>query len=258
VIALSTSADFGRQSLDLAVTWLAKTQRADGGWPPHSGVDMSTWVTALALLLPQTVMDRLNWRSGVDWLVSNTGRESGWLPRLRAILISGKIEDRRPDGWSFYPSTAAWVTPTAFSILALRKLSVRLGHPPEIRRRITNGQNFLLERRCGDGGWNHGSSRALGYDSQSYPETTGLALLSLKGVSTPEVDGSIAMAEKHLQTCRSLEATRWLELGLIAHGRKVAVKTLEAGHQRTTQELAIDIIATSAALGQHPIIGVDQ
>ena len=77
----------------------------------------------------------------------------------------------------------------------------------------------MLARRCRDGGWNHGSTRALGYDSDSYPETTGLALLALHGVDDPKVTQGVARGEQQLAVCQSSEGVSWLRLGLGAHGR---------------------------------------
>src|ERR1700686_245171 len=123
------------------------------------------------------------------------------------------------DGWAWYPGTAAWVGPTALSILALQKLGKSGGAADDARlkNRIDQGRSFLLARRCRDGGWNHGSTRALGYDSDSYPETTGLALLALHGVTGSEVAQGVVRGQQHLAACRSNEAESWLRLGLSAH-----------------------------------------
>ncbi len=236
--------------------WLAKTQRPDGGWSPHPGVDQSTWMTSLVLLLPGPMAGRLNWKAAADWLIHTTGRESSLLQRVRSVMITGKIPNPGSDGWPFYPNTAAWVSPTAFSILALRKMATRYPERAgEIRQRIDDGELYLAARRCADGGWNHGSSRALGYDSPSYPETTGLALASLKGAPPDLLRSSIAAAESHWRSCRSLEATRWLELGLLAQNRRVAgePKPYQATRTLLTQELAIDVITTSALQGRNPL-----
>ena len=64
---------------------------------------------------------------------------------------------------------------------------------------------------------------ALGYDSDSYPETTGMALLALHGTTGPEVTQGLKRGEQHLAACQSSEAASWLRLGLGAHGRSATV-----------------------------------
>src|SRR4029079_4951496 len=120
------------------------------------------------------------------------------------------------------PGAAAWVGPTALSVLALQKMAKRdggLANRSDLKKRVDQGVSYLLARRCRDGGWNHGSTQALGYDSDSYPETTGVALLALHGSKAPEIGNAVEVAERHLRESHSLEATSWLTLGLLAHGR---------------------------------------
>jgi hypothetical protein len=156
------------------------------------------------------------------------------------------------DGWPWYPGTAAWVGPTALSILALERLH-RRGYPvPGIKDRLAQGRGFLLERRCRDGGWNHGSTKALGYDSDSYPETTGLALLALEGVQGAEVSQGIARGEQHLADCRSSEAANWLRLGLMAHGRKPAAPALAQREGTIGRAMAMLVEATQE--GRRPFL----
>jgi hypothetical protein len=108
------------------------------------------------------------------------------------------------------------VGPTSLAILALEKENSRRPQA-EVRRRVEEGREFLMRRMCRDGGWNHGSVRAWGYESRPYPETTGQALAALRGVRTPEVEKALTVARRFLGECRSAEALNWLRLGLLAH-----------------------------------------
>jgi hypothetical protein len=132
------------------------------------------------------------------------------------------------------------------SVLALGKLA---GSDSRVRDRIGQGQSFLLARRCRDGGWNHGSTKALGYDSDSYPETTGIALLALHGSNAPEMKQGVEVAQRHLASCRSLEAASWLTLGLLARGCQTVLPQLP--DHGGTNELAIAALAQSAAAGKN-------
>src|SRR5206468_10714383 len=143
-----------------------------------------TWVSALALLLPREITTADRSRAAA-WLLAQTGRESSWVSRVRQWMLGVRVDvSQQFDGWPWYPGAAAWVTPTALTILALEKLNAG-GGDARVRERMEQGRAFLLARKCRDGGWNHGSTRALGYDSGSYPETTGVALLALHSSSGP-------------------------------------------------------------------------
>ncbi|MBZ5608161.1 MAG: terpene cyclase/mutase family protein [Acidobacteriia bacterium] len=249
LLALSASGEGDAHVVYRGLQWLRIAQRSDGGWSPGQSVDESTWVTALVLLLPDAMLARFNTRSALRRLLAQTGRESTWTLRLRSMLISGRVDPRSPDGWPWFPDTAAWVTPTALGVLALRKTG-RRNPSREIQDRIQQGQEFLISRMCADGGWNHGSSKALGYDGPSYPETTGLALLALKGVPENRLVKSIGRAEQHLAVCRSLEAASWLEMGLLAHGRPSEAGTIPLNRALTTQELAVAVVAQEARRGR--------
>jgi hypothetical protein len=261
LLALQSDTPGAPDTLRRGVEWLAARHRAGGGWSPRESVKESTWVTALVLLLPAAVMRALEGK-GVDrqraeaWVLEQTGRESGWVERLRMRLLGVPADPSQAfDGWPWYPGAAAWVTPTALTILALEKLERQRGGQngaADIRERIAQGRSFLLARRCRDGGWNHGSTRALGYDSDSYPETTGMALLALHDVSAVPMDDALRVAEKHLKNCQSQEAASWLTLGLLARGRNPAPSAL-AGHGGTT-EIALQALAGAARAGRNVFI----
>jgi hypothetical protein len=88
-----------------------------------------------------------------------------------------------------------------------------------LQGRLQTGASFLLRHACGDGGWNYGAPRALGFEARSYPETTGIALLALHGIDSSEVRKACALAQVQLAACHSSEAESWLRLGLLAHRR---------------------------------------
>ena len=209
-------------SVERGLNWLRAGQRQDGGWPPSPSVAQSTWVTAVAMLLPREVMGRAHYERGLNWLMGQTGQESTFVYKLRNELLgntTGVAEAR--SGWPFFPGAAGWVTPTAISILALEKAR-RYRTDSEVQKRIETGREFLLDRICRDGGWNYGRSRVLGVDADSYPETTGQALLALGNMSSPKLKKALVVAEEHALHCQSAAGLSWLQLGLQAHGITVS------------------------------------
>jgi prenyltransferase beta subunit len=249
VLALCADGMSDSESVRRAIRWLAGRQRSDGGWAPRDGVDQSTWVTAATLLLPASVAGAMDRQRASQWLLAQTGRESGFVYRLRLRLLGATVDpSQKFDGWPWYPGAAAWVAPTALSILALDKFS-RETQQTQIQDRVEQGRDFLLARRCRDGGWNHGSTHALGYDSDSYPETTGIAVLALHAESAPQMTQAVEVAERHLQDCQSLEGASWLTLALLARGRTPA--TVSVVPHGGTSEIALSVLARAAVDGRN-------
>ncbi len=233
-----------------AAKWLAELERSDGGWPPSPQVDQSTWVTALAVLALAGQPEKRPLEGARDWLLRQSGRESGFLRRLRLKLLGVEDNDTAFRGWPWWPGAAAWVTPTALTILAAERLQANYGNR-ELARRAESGRRFLWARMCKDGGWNHGSSRALGYESNSYPETTGVALLALHGSETPALGTALAAGYRHLAACRSAEGVSWLRLGLLAHSRRAASMQVPDLRWRNPMECALTLAAEHAATGRN-------
>jgi hypothetical protein len=232
--------------------WLRSVARRDGGWPPRANVDQSTWVTGLVALLPPELIGAHFHKRAIDWLMSTTGEESSTVYRLREWLLGNPTPagDRDFPGWPWVPGTAAWVGPTSIAILALEKED-RRQPSRKIRHRVDAGRHFLLGRACDGGGWNHGSSRALGYPSHAYPETTGLALAALRGVHSPRVDEGVAIAKRFLAECHSADALNWLRLGLRAHGElPPGFCTPPDVEYRTTPDQSLDLVMTAAEQGR--------
>jgi hypothetical protein len=230
--------------------WLVRRQRSDGGWAPGDVVDQSTWVTSLVLLTPGLPAE--SHKRGLEWLLNLTSRESSRVERLRRFLVGSRLEaGEGTTGWPFFPGTAGWVTPTSMAIVALRAAATRYPNDARIRDRIDAGHQFLLARACPDGGWNHGSSRSLGYDLSSYPETTGQALLALRGQASPVVSKAVLCAERYLARAESVEATVWLRLGLMAHGRRM-INTCPPA--RGTLDLILRLILERAEEGANVFV----
>ena len=59
-------------------------------------------------------------------------------------------------------------------------------------------------------------------EADSYPETTGQALLALGNMSSPKLKKALVVAEEHALHCQSAAGLSWLQLGLQAHGITVS------------------------------------
>lgn len=253
LLALSTQPEDHAVSLRAGVQWLRRARRPDGGWPPNPRVDQSvTWSTALALLALTHITGEPSTQS-VQWLLDTSGKESGlWFRLQRWLWGSGNPDREGFEGWPWYPGTAAWVAPTGIAIRALEK--TRALQPADIARhageRIQLGRDFLLARRCLDGGWNHGSSRPLGHEAESYPETTGVALLGLTGVPHPVLERSLQRAAVEYMECRSAQGRAWLRLALVSHGQPVPASGKEPPSRDVT-DTALDILSGSAVYGRN-------
>lgn len=237
-------------AVERGLAWLRKHQLGDGGWAPQAGLDESTWVTSLVAMLPPERLGESVHRRAIRWLLGNEGRETTVSNRLREWLLGNPASPEQEfPGWPWVPGTAAWVGPTSLAILALEQEHRRRASS-EVASRITAGRNFLLRRVCAGGGWNHGSVRALGYESQPYPETTGVALTALRGVKTPEVMQSLQLAREFLKQCRSADAYNWLRLGLLAHG--ALPPSIDAPPEityRTLTEQSLALVVSAAQKG---------
>jgi hypothetical protein len=249
ILALLASGE--KEASGRGMAWIRARQRQDGGWPPQSGFDESTWVTALAALLPRELLGAAAHQRAIAWLLRAEGEETTTAYRIRQWLLGNNV---RPEhefpGWPWIGGAAAWVGPTSLAILALDKEYSRRPDAA-IKQRVQDGRNFLLRRMCVEGGWNHGSVRALGYESSPYPETTGMALAAMRGVKAPQITVSVAVAQRFLGECRSADACNWLRLGLLAHGQ------LPAGYcrpadlpNRSLPDTSLDLLAMQTQAGR--------
>jgi hypothetical protein len=238
------------QSISRGLSWLRTAQRPDGGWPPRPSVVESTWVTALVALLPRDSMGVPHHAAAIAWLMAQTGEETSFAHRLRVELSGAASTEPAPlTGWPFIPGAAAWTTPTAMSILALEKAR-RYETGPRIGQRAETGRQFLLDRMCKDGGWNYGRANVLGVDADSYPETTGQALLALHQARSPKLGKALEAAQAQARSCRSAEGLSWLQLGLQAHGVGATGPSTELPC-RHVADAALRILAEAAEGGRN-------
>lgn len=209
----------GQSESKRAIDLLARWQLPDGAWHANAKVKNPYWGTALMLTLYRATGRRdASYARALEWLAKTTGAE-GSLPvrivqRFQARIVD---QDETIHGWPWRPGNSSWVEPTAHALVALKQ-SPRAG---ELADRIAEGEGYLFNRRCPDGGWNYGNKRVYYTDMTSFPETTGLALLGLQGRGAKELKPSIERALSHAQTTKSGLARAWLTIALRTHSVKV-------------------------------------
>jgi len=234
------------------IDWILRTARPDGGWASRPGVGESSWVTALATLIPEEYLGEQTSRRTIEWLVGTRGEDTTAVYTLRERLLGRPASaDCAHPGWPWTRGAAAWVAPTAAALIALereQRLRPSAQNVGQIAGRAAAGRNFLLAHMCREGGWNHGATNAWGYDMAPYPETTGMALLALRGVRAPQMERALAAARRSLST-RSADGQNWLRLGLSAHGQLPAnCRPPEEVAYRTVTEVALNEIVNRGGL----------
>ncbi len=215
-----------QRALALLLGW----QRPDGAWHANAKVQDPYWGTALMLTLYRALGRRDDtYARGLDWLAKMTGAE-GSLPvrivqRFQARVVD---QDESIRGWPWRPGNSSWVEPTAHALVALKQSP----RARELADRIAEGEDYLFDRRCPDGGWNYGNKRVYYTDMSSFPETTALALIGLQGRSAAELKPSLERAILQAKATKSGLARAWLMIALRAQGtamEPLALAALPAG-----------------------------
>jgi hypothetical protein len=210
-------------ALDRAWKLIRSWQLADGSYQPNGEVKEGTWVTAQAVTLAgiRGVNDS-SVRASVDWLLRVVGAEHNMWTRTGSFLhlIKAKL-DVSHEGWPWRDGNATWIEPTAHTLTALKKVAGAY-RGAEVDRRIRDGEDLILSRRCTDGGWNYGTPNMLYVDLPSFPETTGMALLGLAGRNEGEFAGALDLAGRFRAETKSSSGKAWLQMALRCHGRNVA------------------------------------
>jgi Prenyltransferase and squalene oxidase repeat len=254
VLALRSTGGLER-NIGRACEWLARRQRKDGGWSPGPAVEQSTHVTSLGVLALsgvagyEDIADR-----GVRWLLTQSGAESSILARVVRFAMGVRSSATEHAGWPWFSGTAAWVIPTSLAICAL-SWHKRGRYGGDIAARVEEARQFLLSRRCPDQGWNHGGQFREGETPVSYPETTGIALLALRGTKA-DLSPSLRRGEEHLRNARSSEGESWLRLGLLAQGHSVE-RPMTKYRDWTVNQVALRIITQAGDSGRNPFLNYE-
>ena len=221
-------------------------QLADGSWKPCAAVQEPHWTTALCVTLHglRHVYDQ-QFERGLEWLTATSGIENGLRFRFAHFLRPSVVDlDPSLKAWPWRPGNASWIEPTAHALVALKKAR-SAGTRPRIEARIRMGEKMILDRRCGDGGWNYGNRKVLGTELPSYPETTALALLGLAGNPALDLAAPLAVAQNYFRETRSPLAKALLSVSLRSYSITVA-RSEAAG--RDTLINALEMIGASGAL----------
>jgi len=223
------------------LAWASGLQNADGSVgldPAHR--DQGLWLTALAAIVfhHYVVADRRDLALGfVASLKSATAPND---PRIR--------QDNALVGWPWVPGTFGWVEPTAWSVVALGVYG-RSGDA-----RAAEGAKFLLDRQIPSGGWNYGNPGLNDSELLPFWDTTGLALVALRGrAEAARVRPSLEFLETNQEKIESPCGLAWAVMGLENWGRDAArlrtrlLRALAAASDETLNaaHLAAGLIALS-------------
>ena len=247
-----------RTSAAAGVRWLADWQHDDGGWPVSTRVRESTWATPLAVIaLHELGREGAAAVRGARWLLRRTPRQLGlamsllnrFAPNTMAVRLNPELK-----GWAWTDDTAAFVEPTCYALLALKRLRPHLPGAAVIER-IDEAERMVYDRMCRDGGWNYGNSMVLGAELWPYADVTALALLALAEHREREANQrSLAALRSMLQRVDSGLALAWSILCLSAYGEDVTPlrQRLVARYARTgflgqTKVVALAMLALSGA-----------
>lgn len=171
--ALSPDAQSPTQ-VQRARAYLKGLQHPDGGWGIAAPDDESGWMSAWAVwaLSSGETDDRSAAQRGVDWLLKQSGLRITDPSQIEGVE---KVLHINPTitGWAWLPGDAAWIFPTALTLLALDAMGVR-DHP-----RVKEGVQYLLDRAITTGGWNIGNPFMVTGSMPPTAENTGLSLVAL-------------------------------------------------------------------------------
>jgi hypothetical protein len=159
------------------------------------------------------------------------------------------------EAWGWMTDCFSWIEPTCYSMLALRAAPANRWGDALREKRIAEGKEIILARRCPDGGWNYGNGQTQGYALRAFPVPTALVIATLHGLADERV---LATAWKRLETLQAAESSlmslSWGTIAGKALGKDVGSwleqlpAHLESWPPRTNYEWAMALLATANPL----------
>lgn len=153
----------------------------------------------------------------VDGVVSGLNQVKGV-----SVALDDPRQNNRLQAWPWMADTFSWVEPTAWCVLALKRIAAGR-RSPEAAARLGEAEALLKNRSCDGGGWNYGNASALGQDLRPHVPTTALALLALQDHRDDPV---VAASITYLERAELAEASS-LALGLTALALRVFDRSVE-------------------------------
>lgn len=232
--ALLASAAPAREA---GIRWLLARQNADGAFVLPGDTEPH-WTTPLAVFALANLRAAESQRAAaVKWLLTWAGRTR---PSQAALTLDGQLL-----GWPWTGGAFSWVEPTSYALLALKRSGQR-DHP-----RVAEGEKMLLDRQCGDGGWNYGNPAVFGAKLPGFIPTTALATLALQGsaAANDAARRGLDFLQREIQNHRSALALSLTLLCLAAFGRSIGeLATTLAQRQQPDGSWRQDVRLTSLAI----------
>ncbi|HXE79577.1 MAG TPA: hypothetical protein VNK41_02415 [Vicinamibacterales bacterium] len=145
----------------------------------------------------------------LDVLVKRRGAEVPPSPYI--------VQDNTLIGWPWLDGNFAWVEPTAWCLLALKKRIRETQPDGDVVERIDQAERLLRDRMCRGGGWNYGNRLVMDKSLRPYASTTALGLLAMQ--DRPEDAAVKASREVLKRLCDRERSGYALALGALAFAR---------------------------------------